>query len=195
MIELDNDIPKKKITELKVKKKRTTFTKDLYGNRIKGEEFYWANRTVKTIKSGLRFAHFFIDIIVFQIISLIVQFLFGFITISNSENLAAALTISLIYGIVMLLLYPTYYFVCENQWQTTLGKYLTKCIVIDEYGNKPAPKTLILRSLIRMVPFEAFSCMGDTYSYGWHDKWSKTFVVSIEEYEKIRALQLEQDVA
>jgi hypothetical protein len=58
--------------------------------------------------------------------------------------------------------------------------------VIDEYGNKPDFEKLIIRSLIRLVPFEIFSCWFS--DRGWHDRWSDTFVVSDQEYEKLQIL-------
>jgi uncharacterized RDD family membrane protein YckC len=62
---------------------------------------------------------------------------------------------------------------------------LTKTRVIDIYGNKPELGTNILRNIIRLVPFEIFSCLSER---GWHDRWSETFVVKDEEYNKIKEL-------
>jgi uncharacterized RDD family membrane protein YckC len=70
----------------------------------------------------------------------------------------------------------------------TPGKFLTKTVVIDEYANKPDFGTLLLRSFARLVPFEPFSCWGDTYSRGWHDKWSNTWVVKEEERDELKKL-------
>lgn len=70
---------------------------------------------------------------------------------------------------------------------------LTKTVVIDEYGNKPDLGTLLLRNVIRIVPFEHLSCLGGKYSYGWHDKWSETWVVTETERDELKRLQLENE--
>ena len=58
-------------------------------------------------------------------------------------------------------------------WGKSIGKFATQTRVIDEYGNKPQLNKIISRSFLRLIPFEAFSCMGEN-SRGWHDKWSDT---------------------
>ncbi len=101
-----------------------------------------------------------------------------------------ALFLSVILGLLFLLM-PAYYIIGEYKYQKTIGKYLTKSVVVDEYGDRPELKTIILRSLIRLVPFETFSCLGEPSS-GWHDRWSKTFVVTEEELVELKRLQEEQ---
>ncbi len=182
----------KKITELREKRFRTNYVKDAFGNRKKVTEEFIDRRTVKTIGSGPRFGHFFVDLICFRILIWIVNFvLLWFIKITESE-ITLGLAIAFISLLASLLLFPFLYFVCEYFWQKTPGKFLTKTIVIDEYGNKPDVGSLLLRSLVRLVPFEAFSCLGDP-SRGWHDKWSNTYVVKETELEEIKKLLKEQE--
>lgn len=76
----------------------------------------------------------------------------------------------------MLLLFPIYYIIFEFKFQQTPGKMVTETIVVDKFGNKPNLKTIILRTAARYVPFEALSCIA-TPSYGWHDKWTETYVI------------------
>lgn len=182
----------KKITELTEKRWRTIHTKDAYGNRERDTEEYIAKRPVKSVSQGPRFGHFVIDLITFQIVIYIVNYLFELLMNYTSFSVTVNLTIGLISAIVSMLLYPTLYFICEFKWQRTPGKYLTKTLVIDEYGNKPDARSLVLRSLIRIIPFEPFSCFGDNYSNGWHDRWSRTWVVTEEELGNIKKLQSEQ---
>lgn len=113
------------------------------------------------------------------------------INLTNS-NISLNLTLILFSRIILLLLYPVLYAFCEYKWQKTPGKFLTKTLVIDEYGNKPNLRTIVLRSFIRFVPFEPFSCLSDSYSRGWHDRWSNTWVVDEDELNMIRTLQAEQ---
>ena len=181
-----------KITELTVQRMRTTHHRDRSGKLVRGQQSYLAKRKVKTVKSGPRFAHFFVDFIVFQIVVTLVQFFFLAIqTIIGHEGILAT---GLFYfsNIFLILLYPFLYFISEYYWQTTLGKILTKSVVINEYGEKPSMRQIILRSIIRLVPFEPFSCAGDTHSYGWHDSWSETFVVPKDELKLLKELQAEQ---
>jgi uncharacterized RDD family membrane protein YckC len=182
----------KKITELNETRWRTVHFKDSNGNRVKDKEEYIAKRPVKSIASGPRFGHFIIDLIVFQIVIYIVSYLFELLISITNSTYSLSMTIILIESIVLLLLYSGLYAFCEIKWQKTPGKYLTKSVVIDEYGNKPEINTIILRSLLRLVPFEPFSCFSENYSYGWHDKWAKTWVVTEEELKIIKKLQLEQ---
>jgi uncharacterized RDD family membrane protein YckC len=182
----------KKITELTETRWRTVHIKDAYGNRERDTEEYIAIRPVKSITPGPRFGHFIIDLIAFQIVIYMVTFLFELFRGLTDSSTSISLTIGFIESIILLLLYPALYALCEYKWQKTPGKFLTKTLVIDEYGNKPELRAIILRSLIRIVPLEPISCYGDKYSYGWHDSWSKTWVVAEEELEIIKKLQREQ---
>ncbi len=179
----------KKITELTEIVWRTKYYKDSYGNRIPEKEPFTRFLIIKTIKSGPRFGHFIIDLLCFQILN----YCFDYIcNLSFQISSSISLTLSLIILITKLLLYPAYYFFFEYNWQRTPGKYLTKCRVINEYAEKPDLRQTLLRSLLRLVPFEAFYCFSDNYSNGWHDRWSKTVVVPDEELERIKKIQIEQ---
>lgn len=70
---------------------------------------------------------------------------------------------------------------------------MTRTIVVDEYGQRPSFDKIILRTLIRFVPFEPFSHFGD--KGGWHDRWTNTFVIRESELEEIRRLLLQEKVA
>ncbi len=184
----------KKITELTEIKWRTVHSKDAYGNRIRGTEEYIGRRPIRSVKPGPRFGHFIIDGIAFQIVIYVIAHIFEFALSITHFSVSLNLTISLVATISLLLLYPSLYAFCEYKWQKTPGKFLTKTIVVDEYGNKPELRAIVLRSLIRLVPFEAFSCLGDDYSNGWHDRWANTWVVTEEELQILKNLQAEQSL-
>lgn len=184
-----------KITELKEKRFRTVTKKDALGNRIRTKEEYTALREVRTIGSGPRFGHFIIDTICFRILIMCFQFAIGFVYASSVDFQVVGATILLITQIGLVLLYPMMYFICEVAWQRTPGKFLTKCVVIDEYAEKPDVRTIALRSLLRLVPFEAFSCLGGQHSRGWHDKWSNTWVVTQEERDLLKSLLAVQSMS
>jgi uncharacterized RDD family membrane protein YckC len=184
----------KKITELTVKSFRTVHTKDANGNRIKSSEPYTRKRTVNTIAQGPRFAHLIIDGIVFQIIYYIIEYILTLFYSLANNTISISLTLGLFGLILTLLSYPAVYAFFEYKWQKTPAKFLTKTLVIDEYGNKPDLRTIILRSLIRIVPFEPFSCLSNAekVSRGWHDRWSNTWVVTDAELAELKRLQQEQ---
>lgn len=181
----------KKITELTYVKQRTIHYRDDYGVLIKGSEEYLAYRPVNIISNGPKFAHFVVDLICFQFLVVFIG-VFGQVPLGlmHDGSLVSDIYIAAV-NIVTFCLYPALYTFCEYKWQKTPGKYLTKSIVIDEYANKPELRTLVLRSIIRIIPLEPFSCLG-VPSSGWHDRWSNTYVVSLEELLEIKRLQLEQ---
>ncbi|WP_395633058.1 RDD family protein [Flavobacterium sp.] len=80
-------------------------------------------------------------------------------------------------GLVVLLIY---YNVFEIFFGTTIGKLVTKTVVVDVYGEKPSANAILIRSLCRLIPFEVFSFFG-TPCVGWHDSLSKTYVVNKED--------------
>lgn len=96
------------------------------------------------------------DLICFRILIWSINLLLEwFIKITASE-ITLGLAVAFISLLASLLLFPFLYFVCEYFWQKTPGKFLTKTIVIDEYGNKPDVGSLLLRSLVRLVPLKVF---------------------------------------
>ena len=70
-----------------------------------------------------------------------------------------------------------YYTLLEGFLQgKSLGKYVTKTRVVTHEGYQPELSTILVRSLCRAVPFDAFSFLFKEPG-GWHDEWSKTYVV------------------
>jgi uncharacterized RDD family membrane protein YckC len=69
-----------------------------------------------------------------------------------------------------------YYFLMEYYLGKTLGKFLTKTLVVDVYGNKPSAREIAIRTLCRAIPFDSLSFVIATD--GWHDGLSGTRVVT-----------------
>ena len=69
-----------------------------------------------------------------------------------------------------------YYTICEKAFRGhTLGKAITGTRTIREDGEELMLKDAFLRSLCRLVPFEALSIW---FGNGpWHDTWTKTKVI------------------
>jgi uncharacterized RDD family membrane protein YckC len=57
----------------------------------------------------------------------------------------------------------------------TVGKFCTRTRAIRVDGQPFRAKDAIFRSLVRLVPFEAFSGFG----VPWHDRWTDTTVVKV----------------
>ncbi len=89
-------------------------------------------------------------------------------------------------SLLMLLCFSAYFVLTEFFLQKTLPKIITRSIVVDEYGQRPSFVQVVLRTLIRFIPFEPFSHLSG--NGGWHDRWTKTFVIRESELREIRQL-------
>jgi uncharacterized RDD family membrane protein YckC len=69
-----------------------------------------------------------------------------------------------------------YYFLGEALTGKTVGKWLTRTVVVTESGQPAQWWQLLFRSAYRFVPFDGFSFLSKSRP-GWHDKWSNTRVV------------------
>jgi uncharacterized RDD family membrane protein YckC len=124
------------------------------------------------VGAGRRFLNYIIDLVSYQV----VKFSIVFVSVALLGPDIVIVThpiLAFVFGISVMV---TYYIVMESVFQKTIGKMVTGTVVVDEYGKIPSTRQVMMRSFIRLVPFEAFSCFGDR-SYGWHDRWSETFVV------------------
>ena len=71
--------------------------------------------------------------------------------------------------------YLIYYTFCEKAFKGyTLGKLITGTRAIRDDGKELTFKDAILRTLCRLIPFEAFSGFADR---PWHDSLTKTSVI------------------
>jgi uncharacterized RDD family membrane protein YckC len=133
--------------------------------------------------NGKRFANVVIDYVARLGLTFVIGMIAAMIGVltGNEEILIFFQNITriqeLTIGLVVLLLY---YNVFEIFFGTTVGKLMTKTVVVDEYGEKPTANAILIRSLCRLIPFEVFSFFG-TPCVGWHDSLSKTYVVNKED--------------
>lgn len=58
----------------------------------------------------------------------------------------------------------------------TFGKYLTQTRVVTMDGSPPNLRKVMIRSLLRFLPFEAISFVF-LKNHTWHDQWSGTMVI------------------
>ncbi len=114
-----------------------------------------------------RFANYIVD----RICSLIMAAIIGGI---SSMLIYDETLITILYFITPIL----YYTFFELYFGKTIGKFITKTKVINEYGERPGFRNLLGRSVCRYIPFEPFSFLfGWEYPRGWHDSLSNTYVV------------------
>lgn len=117
--------------------------------------------------TGQRFGNYLLDLLgIFGFV-----FVLGFVAIVGGAGVQG---VSDFGGYVGML---AYYAICEAAFGKTLGKLVTGTRVVMEDGSKPGFGTILLRTVIRFVPFEPLSALfGDGVM--WHDSWSKTRVIS-----------------
>src|SRR5687767_14659041 len=92
---------------------------------------------------GARVANFVADTLVLGVIILNLTYTMYFFFPQTANNNSPA------FDIVFSIIFFSYYFFFEFFGGRTVGKILTKTIVVDRYGNKPNVLKLVLRTLIR----------------------------------------------
>ncbi len=179
-----------KITELKTVQKRKVRQKNAEGQIVVSEIEELALRPVKVASASLRIGNFFSDLILMQILWQILEYTafswWPAIDFDGQEIHVGFFTM-IYFGI---LLYPFYYILFEGIWQRTPGKFLTKTVVINEYAQRPDLITVVLRNLLRLIPFEPLSGFVKRM---WHDRLTGTYVVLQTEQQTLQQLLHEQE--
>jgi len=133
-----------------------------------------------------RLANYFLDIIFFRILLFPTWFLIGYFAASvgliDSDS-AEWLTDPIVDWSLSIVSFFFYYFAFETMWQRTPAKFITGTKVLNYDGTKPTARTIAVRTLARLVPFEPFSFLGKE-AYGWHDKWPDTTIVRAKRIEQ-----------
>lgn len=145
-------------------------------------------RKIQVVDGGSRFLHSLIDSLIIQLLGFLLQIVFR--GIPNSGHFALHFFSSFFFSFYAFAMLPLYYAVCESVWQSTPGKMLFGRVVINEFAEKPAVGTIAVRSLIRLIPFEAFSCIAER---GWHDTWTDTWVVHKSEAAALAEARAKQE--
>jgi uncharacterized RDD family membrane protein YckC len=115
--------------------------------------------------SGMRFAHFLIDGFVILSLTSFCWTLFSFTDDMSGEVTLLSLAICFIY-----------YSAMEFWLQATVGKMITSSkVVVLETGERPGIKTILIRSAIRLIPFEPFIYL--FRGCAMHDSGSGTIVI------------------
>jgi uncharacterized RDD family membrane protein YckC len=118
---------------------------------------------------GKRFANYIIDLSIVFLLVFILSTLLYMVNLGSIVKAGKGFPFSL--GIM-----AVYFILLEAFTGKTIGKYITGTKVTDENGNRAGAEKILLRTVIRFIPFEQFSYFGEP-CIGWHDKLSKTRVV------------------
>jgi len=125
---------------------------------------------LQTVSVGNRFVYYIVDsflgVIAFSFVFGMVLSVLGIYRVLERIN-------GFLLGIIILAIY---YVFCEYLFNRRVGKLFTGCIVVTENDDKPSFGIVLLRTLIRFVPFEPFSILSASTKM-WHDTWTKTTVV------------------
>lgn len=130
--------------------------------------------------TGKRFLNYLIDVILFYVV--IVFILAGlFISEGYAYRSNTDFSSQLLERLVAIALFAGFYFLSEIIFKgRTIGKFITGTKAVNQDGSEMEPKTILLRSLSRVVPFEPFSGLGNPCR-PWHDKWTGTYVIDVKQ--------------
>lgn len=120
-----------------------------------------------TVSSSLRFFNFLIDTLVWSIIAFI-------LTLPLNANNKSEVFVGYL---IMIVSYILYYAVFEITTQKTIGKMITKTKVVTYDEEIPSNTDIIIRTLLRLIPFDFISYL--FARNGLHDALSKTKVVKV----------------
>ena len=119
---------------------------------------------------GIRFANHIIDKIFAIFFCLILGLLSGFLAGGDFDGWFLVFN--------LLFMFRAYYLFFEGAWKNTPGKWITGTKIVRVDGSKPKFGQILIRWISRIIPFEPFSYLTNSHPIGWHDRLSKTLVVS-----------------
>ncbi len=169
------------ITNIPQKRTRTREVKDADGKRVRTKEDYWGVRPVVVIIGFERFSHYFLDAIIIMAIDFLIVIVMNAVA-ASPLGLSATVILGVAFAPTGWLVVFAYYSFFEWKFGSTPGKMVFGRVVLMKNGTLPDAQTALTRSLVRFIPFEAFSCFNDR---GWHDRFSDTYVVSKGERDAI----------
>lgn len=176
----------KTINDLKVEKTFYRRERDILGNVERIPYQKEVKRHINLVTPGVRFGYYLLDLVFYYIISFLITFITIIVVLSiNQENYEFLYLIDQYSTIISMFIFFLYYALTEYLMGGTFSKLIFGYVVIDEYANKMSFGKSLLRTISRFVPFEAFSCFGER---GWHDVWSKTYVVKRKERDELKKL-------
>lgn len=176
----------KTIEQLRIDKTYYRREHDILGNVVRTPYQKKVRREPVVVTPGVRFGYYLLDVVFYYIITFLTVSITVAVALSvNPDNYELIYFISKYDSIISLLIFFLYYALTEYFLGGTFGKLICGYTVIDEYASRISFGKSLLRTISRYVPFEALSCLGDR---GWHDTWSKTYVVKRKERNELKKL-------
>ncbi|HEU4574834.1 MAG TPA: RDD family protein [Chitinophagaceae bacterium] len=133
--------------------------------------------------TGQRFLNFLIDNLLMRFgLSYVTGTLIGYLLVKLFPDFiqyylqhgAYSAGVILLAYVIAIFNYIIYYTFCEKVFNGyTLGKLVTGSRAVRNDGQELTFKDTLLRSVIRLVPFEPLSGFGTP----WHDAWTNTTVI------------------
>jgi uncharacterized RDD family membrane protein YckC len=173
----------KTIENLKVEKTFYKREKDFLGNVTRTPYNKFIPRKPVVVSPGVRFGYYFLDVITFYLIQIIFGLLIGIVLVATHSSFGPG--VNIIFQLLSYTIWFFYYAIFETYVGGTVGKLICGYTVINDKAERITFGQGMLRTVIRMIPIEAFSCFGER---GWHDKWSKTYVVKRSEKVELQRL-------
>lgn len=122
------------------------------------------------IDVGTRIIHMVVDGAIYNLIAVFL-FVIVIFAIKPQDELQMQLILYTVYATAFF----SYYMVMEYTYQKTVGKFITKTKVVLTDGSKPDVGVILLRTICRLIPFDAISFISG--KDGFHDTLSKTTLV------------------
>ncbi len=126
----------------------------------------------KKVSSWIRLANYAIDFTASFVLFIILGLIIG--QFYNIEN--EYISHYVIYALLVIT-NLSYYIFMEYKYQRTLGKFITKTIVLTKDGKKTKFSDILARTFCRLIPFDWLSYFFT--SNGFHDRLSNTTVIKI----------------
>jgi len=105
------------------------------------------------------------------------------IAVFTAVLLALTKAIDIDQRLMFLIVFLCYYISTEYIFNQTLGKIITKTKVVNENKTKPSFGRIILRTFLRLNPFDSYSYLFGT-EIGAHDSLSKTLLIKKPAHNK-----------
>jgi len=138
------------------------------------------NTALKKAEKPLRLLNFIIDLAATYLLSTEISPVSSLLpSLINAIAPTQEISIVVYSFIIPLFTYILYIFLMEVTLQTTLGKILTRTKVFTSEGYKATPGQIFKRTILRLIPFEAFTFLT---GYNFHDRFSNTIVCRVSKF-------------
>ncbi|GAB3010759.1 hypothetical protein GCM10027051_10870 [Niabella terrae] len=124
---------------------------------------------------GIRLGNYLIDLVLIYLLIFFAAYGMALLAPSLMLDPDTGEVINFTSYLITIAILVGYYFLFElYSGGRTIGKLITGTAARRSDGKALTPKDALLRSLIRLIPFEVLSGLGVR---PWHDSWSHTTVV------------------